>query len=407
MAHSTVLGLDVGSQTIRAVIAEPSLDAMRILSTISRPSRGIRKGIVVDIDDASQAIGEVLQEARLFSRSSLRNVCVSMGAYDSHAQVSRGIVAVSRTNSEVYQDDIDRVIEASQAVHLDQNRMLLHTVVREFTVDGVADIRSPLGMVGSRLEVSSIVVDAFKHHVKDLTKCVEVHGGSVSDLVFAPLASARSVLNKNQRDLGVVLIDLGALTTSIAVYEEDKLLHTAIFPVGASHITNDLAVALKIPVDVAEKVKLTHGFAVSREVPAKETIDLRTVDLSVSGAPLRRFVAEVIESRLQEIFDFVNGGLRSVQKAGRLPAGAVLVGGGAKLAGVAELARQELKLSTQIGLPVLSDLEMSTRELSELVDAPEYATVLGLILWGRDGRLMRPPGDFVRRAVQILKNLLP
>jgi cell division protein FtsA len=204
-------------------------------------------------------------------------------------------------------------------------------------------------------------------------------------------------------------VDIGAQTTGIAVYEEDKLLHTNMFPVGASHITNDLAVALKIPVDIAEKLKIAHGYAVAKDVPSKDVIDLKKVDINATGNPSRRFVAEVIESRIQEIFEFVNNDLRLIGKAGRLPAGAVLVGGGAKLPGIVELARQELKLSTQVGLPNLSPFEVHDQSLLEYAESPEYAAVLGLVLLSSDssGGMIRSSSGGRNWLIQLLKNMLP
>jgi cell division protein FtsA len=390
-------------------VAEAGKDKLRLIYGITRPSSGVRKGSVVSMDDAARAIGEVISEIRAFYRPSIRNIWMNVGGANIRSQISRGIIAVARANSEIYQDDIDRVVKASQAINLPQNRMILHTLTREFVVDGISDIKDPLGMVGARLEVSSLIVDAFGPTVKNLKKCVEVGGGEVGGLVFNPLASARSVLSKNQRELGVVLVDIGAQTTGIAVYEEDKLLHTNMFPVGASHITNDLAVALKIPVDIAEKLKIAHGYAVAKDVPSKDVIDLKKVDINATGNPSRRFVAEVIESRIQEIFEFVNNDLRLIGKAGRLPAGAVLVGGGAKLPGIVELARQELKLSTQVGLPNLSPFEVHDQSLLEYAESPEYAAVLGLVLLSSDssGGMIRSSSGGRNWLIQLLKNMLP
>lgn len=410
MATNTVLGLDVGSESIKAVVVESGKDKLRLIYGITKPSAGVRKGSVVSMDDAARAIGEVISEVKAFYRPAVRNVWMNVGGSNIRSQISRGIIAVARANSEIYQDDIERVVKASQAINLPQNRMILHTLTREFVVDGIGDIKDPLGMIGARLEVSSLIVDAFGPTVKNLKKCVEIGGGEIGGLVFNPLASARSVLTKNQRELGVVLIDIGAQTTGIAVYEEDKLLHTNMFPVGASHITNDLAMTLKIPVHIAEKLKIAHGYAISKDVPSKDVIDLKKVDLNASGNPSRRFVAEVIESRVQEIFDFVNNDLRLLSKAGRLPAGAVLVGGGAKLPGIVELARQELKLTTQVGLPNLDPFEVHDQSLLEYAESPEYAAVLGLALLASDntsGGALRSSSGGRNWLIQILRNMLP
>ncbi len=408
MSRKSVLGLDVGSESIKAIVAEADKGRIRLVYGATRPSSGIRRGTVVSMEDAARSIGEVISEIRSFYRPAAQNIYLNIGGANGRSQISKGIVAVARANSEITTDDMERVIQASRAINLPQNRMILHSITREFVVDGISDIRDPSGMIGSRLEVSSIIIDAFAPSIKNLQKCVKTGGGEEGGLIFTPIASARAVLNKNQRELGVVLIDIGFGTTSIAVYEEDKLLHANVFPVGAGHITNDLAVALKISVPAAERLKITYGFAVSRDVPSKDIVDLKKIDINASGTPSRRFVAEVIESRLQEIFEFVNEDLRRIGKSGKLPAGAVIVGGGAKLPGVVDLAKQELKLSAMIGLPNPGDFEVTDQSLIEYVESPEYAAVLGLILHCFDSEGIRGSGSGLWDKIkQTIRNILP
>jgi cell division protein FtsA len=288
--------------------------------------------------------------------------------------------------------------------------MNLHVLNQEFVVDGVGDIQDPTGMVGARLEVINLIVDAFEPGVRNLEKCVKLAGGSMAALIFSPLASAKSVLTDNQKELGVVLIDIGAGTTGMAVYEESKLLHTRIFKLGANNVTNDLAVTLKVPVEVAEKIKLAYGYAFSRDVPRRENIDLKKIDPGVNGAPSKKFVAEVIEARLAEICEVVNNELKSIGKERSLPGGVVVVGGGAKMPGVADLVQSELKLATQIGVanPALfTPKDASTRELLE---SPEYTCALGLPLYSEQAGVKSKsvatasmPG-FIRKA---LESILP
>ncbi|MFA7581901.1 MAG: cell division protein FtsA, partial [Candidatus Paceibacterota bacterium] len=387
--------------------AESQKDKIRLIHGITKPSSGIRRGVVVSIDDAARAIGEVLGEVKSFYRPAIKNIYLNIGGPHAKAQVSKGIVAVARANSEIGNDDIERVTKASEAINIPQNRMILHTITKEFTVDGISDIKDPLGMVGSRLEVASLIIDAFVPSVKNLRKCVEIGGGSISGLIFNPLASARAVLNKNQKELGVVVIDIGFGTTGMAVYEEDKLIHSNVYPVGAGHITNDIAVALKIPVNMAEKIKIAYGYAISKGVPSRDTIDLRKLDVNATGAPSRRFVAEVIESRLQEIFEFVNNDLRILGLSGKLPAGAVIVGGGSKLPGIVDLAKDELKVTAMIGMPTASDFEVQDQSLLEYVESPDYATVLGLVLYSSDQGGIRSKSRGKSKLTQILKNILP
>ncbi|MBT9151308.1 MAG: Cell division protein FtsA [candidate division WS2 bacterium] len=406
MAKNQILGLDVGSGSLKAVVAETTDDnKLSLLYNIEKPSSGLRKGVVVDMEDAASVINSVLQEVKSFSKSALKNIYLNIGGADVHSQISRGIIAVSRASSEIHRDDVTRAIQASEAVHLPSNRMILHTITREFIVDGVGDIRDPLGMVGARLEVASVVIDAFEPTVKNLMKCVELSRGSVAGLIFSPLASALSVLTKNQKELGVILMDIGYGTTGIAVYEENKLLHTNIFPVGAGHITNDLAVALKIPVEAAEKLKVSYGYAFSKEVAGRENVDLKKIDLNLKGAPSRKYIAEIIEARLGEICELINNELRLISKAGRLPGGVVLSGGGSKLPGVVELVKNELKMSSQIGLPHPEFFKGNA--VADIIESPEYVAVLGLLLWARE---LRPAGRPMMNSnflIKFLKNLLP
>jgi len=407
MAQNIVLGLDIGSLTVKAVLAEAAENhKLRLIGGFVRPSVGLRKGSVVEMDETVRNLEELFREIKMMSRSGVKNIYLNVSGIDSRVEVSRGIVAVARANSEIYQDDVDRVIEASRAVHLPQNRMILHTITREFIVDGVGEIKDPLGMFGSRLEVSSLIIDVFAPAVKNLMKCVESAGGGIGGLIFSPLAASQAVLTKNQKELGVILIDVGFQTTSLAVYEENNLIHTAIFPIGAGHITNDLAVALKIPVEIAEKLKVGYGCAIPKSISSKESVDLKKIDSSVSGNPSRKFIAEVIESRMREIFEMANNELKFIGRLAKLPAGAVLVGGGAKLPGAVDLAREELRLSSQIGLPRAAIFEARTDDLTEYLESPEYAVSLGLALWSCEDGKTQPKfrGNWL---VKLFKSFMP
>jgi cell division protein FtsA len=407
MAQSQILGLDIGSDTIKGVIAEPAPEGKIMLRAgFTRPSNGLRKGVVVDMESATNAVAGLLETVREKSKPAVKNIYLRVGGSDVRVQNSRGITAVSRANSEIYKDDVDRVVQASEAVNLPPNRVILHTVKREFIVDGVGDIQDPLGMVGARLEVLSLIVDAFQPTIQNLSKCVEVAGGSLGGLVFGPLASAAALLTNNHKELGVVSVDIGYGTTGIAVYEENKLLHTRVFPVGAGHITNDLAIALKIPVEVAEKVKLSYGYASSRGASNKEKVDLQKLDVNTKGSPSRKFISEVIESRLGEICDLINNDLRAIGKERQLPAGAVITGGGAKLPGIVDLFKDELKLSTQIGLPHGSIFETESQGMIEFLESPEYALVLGLVLSSQSTRERHSSTDGGGIA-GLLKKFLP
>lgn len=380
-----VVGLDVGSSTIKAAVGELTKgDKLSLLKVFKMPSRGVRKGLVDEMVETTGAVNKVLSEIKSHYPNAHKNIFLNTGSGQIRTQQSKGIVAVSRADYEICQDDIDRVLQASQAIKLPPNRIILHSITREYVVDGVGEIKDPLGMIGNRLEASVLLVDAFSPAIKNLTKCIETNGGEVAGLIFGPLAGSRSVLTKNQKELGVVVIDIGFGTTSMAVYEENKLLYAASFPFGSGHITNDLALGLKTSVDTADAIKFSFGAAFSKDISLRETIDLSKIDPRAKGHAGRRFIAEIIEARLVEIFEHIDKELDKIGRAAKLPAGVMLIGGGSKLPGLPDLVKQELKLSAQVGIPDVSDMEVLNGELALHVEDPEFACCLGLLSWGRE-----------------------
>lgn len=379
-----IVGLDIGSHTIKAAVAEIKKNGMLNVIKISKaPCSGLRRGVVEDVAEVTKAASYVLSDIKKVSQKALRNIYVSFGGRDIVVRQSPGMVIVSRADSKIHEDDVNRVIEASRAVSLPPNRVILHSLVQEYVVDGVDDIRDPLGMTGNKLEAKSLIIDAFAPAVKSLTKCVEIAGGHVSGVILSPLAAARAVLSKNQKELGAVLVDIGAGTTTTAVYEENRLLDTAVFPVGAAHLTNDLAVGIKTEVPIAEKIKILYGTVMTKAVPAREMIDLSQVSGELTGTFPRRKVADILEMRAVEIFEFVSSQLNRINR-NKLPGGVILTGGGAKLPGFVEVAKRELRLAAQIGTPHTSYFSTPSSELSAQMEDPEHACVLGLLLLGSD-----------------------
>ena len=380
-----ILGLDIGSMRIKAAVGEIKKDGQLKLARVFRlPSAGLRKGMIDDVGEATRAINNVLGEIKKDFKLAHKNIFLNTGGANAKVQSSRGIVAVSRADYEIYKDDIERAIQASQAISLPANRMIVHAITREFIVDGVNEIKNPRGMTGNRLEANSLIIDAFAPAIRSLNKVVEISGGSVGGLIFGPLASASAVLSKNQKDLGVMLIDIGAATTTLCVYEEGKLLHIAVFPIGCGHVTNDLAIGLKTSIEGAEAAKISFGYAVSKNVPGRDLIELNKIDSRAHNSVSRRFISEIVEIRLAEILELANNELKHINRAGKLPAGVILVGGGAKMPGLVDLVKQELRLPAQIGLPDLSNFEIASGDLNAELEDPEYACCLGLLLWGRE-----------------------
>lgn len=371
-----LVGVDVGTTTVRVVVCARSGEDDRpsVLGVGAVPSSGIQKGVVTDVEETIDSVGRALDTAERMAGVPVDRATVSIGGPHVSSQNSRGVIAVSRADNEISEDDITRVVNAAQAISLPSNREILHVIPQHFIVDGQGGITDPLGMTGVRLEVDAHIIEGSAPFIKNLTKCVYQAGVTIEDLVFAPLAAAKAVLSKRQRELGVALVDLGGGTTSIAIFEENRLLHTVVLPVGTMHITNDIAIGLRSSIDVAERVKIEFGTAIPDEVKKTQEINLKNVDpQEEETAVSRRHIAEIIEARLSEIFSLVNRHLKAIDRSGLLPAGVVLTGGGAKLHGVVELAKKELRLPAQIGYP------QALPGVVEHLDDPAWATAVGLV----------------------------
>lgn len=383
MTSQYIVGLDIGSGTVKAVVAETKKDGhLAIVQVIKLPSDGVRKGMVDDLSAATRSANLVVSELKQINKNAARNIYLGIGTPNVRIQRGRGSVAVSRADFEIYKDDIARAVEGAESVKLPANRKVIHTITDDFVVDDVADIKDPLGMIGHRLEARSMIIDAFAPAVNNIQRCLEVAGGSPSGMIFNPLAAARAVLTRNQRELGSAVVDIGLGTTGIAVYQDNKLLHTAVLPFGSGHISNDLAIGLKTSIEAAEGIKLSFGAALSKEVPLRETVELAKFDVNARGNISRRYIADIIEIRLAEIFEFLNNDLKTIGKAGQLPGGVILVGGGAKLPGVVDLVRQEMRLPARVGIPDVSGFEVASSDITGALEDPEFACALGLVHFG-------------------------
>ncbi len=374
-----IVGLDIGTQNVRVVQAKADEETgkLSIIGASEVLSAGIRKGVIVDIEEAVSSISQALERVERMTGVPVSSANVSVGGSHISSLASHGVIAVSRADGEITENDIVRVIDASQAISIPQNREVIHVFPKTFTLDGQTGIRDPLGMSGIRLEVNTLIVQAGLPFIKNLTRAVMQGGLEIEDLVLAPCAAAESVLNKRQKDLGVALVDLGAGTTSIAVYEEGDLLHTQVLPIGSMHITNDIAIGLRCSIDTAEKVKLLYGHSDPKAVNKTEEIDLSKIDPSEEETTMRSYIIEIIEARLEEIFDHVNAELKKINRDGKLPSGIVLTGGGSKLPGLLDFTKKHLRLPVSLGEP------QNITTIIDRVDDPSFATAAGLVLWGQ------------------------
>ena len=377
MKDPLIVGLDIGASKIAVCVGNVTEGAVSLIGVTSVAHGGMKRGMIVDIEETVSALSQALEEAERMSGFPLTHAYVSINGSHISAQPAKGVVAVARPNGEIQAEDVARVIDAAKTIALPQNRELIHTFPHHFTVDGQDEIRDPIGMNGIRLEVDSLIISASSAALRNLIKTVEQAGIQIDGLVYAPLATARALTTKKQRDSGVIVIDLGAGTTDLAVYEEGELMHCATLPVGSMHITNDIAIGLRTNLDVADAIKTKYGSVLPEKIRESETINLSAIDPAEDEKVSRRQVCEIIEARVAEIFHLIREQLQVIGKDALLPAGAIFTGGGSDIEGLTELARKELRLPATVGFPTAQFSGMLDK-----LDNPIYACAVGLVLWG-------------------------
>lgn len=376
-----LLGIDIGSSSIRAVVIQEVHDeeTPRVLGAVSLPAEGIRRGSIVDADVVAKTVEKVVEHAERMSGVSATAVGFSVSGTDIFCQKATGVIAVGRSDGEVTDGDVERVIgEVESRVMLPPNREVLHVIPTSYRLDDQTDIKDPVGMRGVRLEAEAFVIGTSMRQMKGLARIADIVSLSPSLYAVEPILSAEAVLNPKQKELGVVLIDIGGSVTSVIVFEEGELVHLTTLPVGADHVTHDIAIGLRIPTGIAEEVKLRYGTASPTEVGKREEIDLSVFDSHEADVVSRHHVAEIIEARMEEIFRLVDEELKKAGREGMLPAGVVLVGGGSLLPGTTELAKRILRLPSQVGEP------KPLGGLRDRVDGPEFASTIGLALMLHD-----------------------
>ncbi|OGN09188.1 MAG: cell division protein FtsA [Candidatus Yanofskybacteria bacterium RIFCSPHIGHO2_02_FULL_41_11] len=375
-----ISGIDVGNSQVKVAIAKVERDGLgpEIIGFGSAPSSGLRKGVVVDMEEAINNIKSAVQRAEAMAGVQVRRSYLAVNGIHIKTQVSRGVIAVSRADNEISQSDIDRVLQAASVVSIPANREIIHVIPRNYIVDGTEYVKNPLGMKGVRLEAEVFIIDGLSPNLKNVAKCVNEAGIEISGLVFAPLASSLAVLDKSQRENGVMNLDFGGGTSTLTVFEESELIHNAVLPLGSKHITNDLAVALRTSLDIAERIKLEHCCTSDAEdLRRKENLDLSKLLEEENFIVPKKQLVRVVDARAQELLDIVSNELKKVSKNGLLPAGVVISGGGANLPGLALLIKDKLRLPVKIAKP-------NIRGVMDAASDPSYAVAIGLVLWGHD-----------------------
>lgn len=409
-----ISGIDIGNSEVKVVIAKVERDGLRpeILGVGAASSHGLRRGMVVDMEETINDVATAVQRAEAMAGTKLKRAYVAVNGLHIKSQLSRGVIAVSRADNEISQNDIDRVLQAASVVSLPANREIVHVVPRNFIIDGTENVKNPLGMKGVRLEAEVLIIDGLSPYLRNLVKCVNENGLEVAGLVFAPLAASLSVLDKNQREYGVAHLDFGGGTSTLTVFEEADLIHSAVLPIGSRHITNDLAMALRTSMDVAERIKLEHATTgMAEDLRKKENLDLSKLMGEESFILPKKQLVRVVDARVGEFLDLVTAELKKASRVGMLPAGIVVSGGGAHLPGLLAVIKDVLRAPVKLARPL---------HLDGVVDAaidPSFAVATGLVLWGfesemgntkaRSGGVSSGGSNLFNKVADWFKNFLP
>lgn len=375
-----IVGLDVGSTSIKVVVgtraSKESNQKLHIIGAVEQPAEGINRGVITSIEDAVASVTKTLDQAEKSTGIPIEQSWVSISGGHIISQISRGVVAVSKTDGEIREEDYERALEAAKAVTTPPNYEILHVIPRSFTVDGQTGIKDPIGMTGVRLEVETYIIMGLSSQVKNLTKCIYQTGLDIEDLVLGILATSDAVLTNRQKELGVAVVNIGGSTTSMAVFEQGDLLTTAIIPLGSEHITSDIAIGLRTSIEAADDIKLKYGVATAKDIDKKSEFDLKEIDDREEGLISCKYLAEIIEARVEEILDKVDAELKKIDRSGSLPGGIILTGGGAKLPKIIEVCKRQFRLPASLGYPY--DITSVIDKVNDL----SFTTAVGLVKWG-------------------------
>jgi cell division protein FtsA len=402
-----VAGLDIGTNTIKLLVIQKRNKEWEVLSYQEMPSFGLRKGAVVDTQEVSRNIQTLLSLVEKNFSKKITSVFVNIGGSHIYITPSDGIISVSRANQIISQEDIDRVLQATRAINIPQNEEVLDVFPKEFVIDDQKGIKQPLGLRGIRLEAKVLLLCVFSPYFINLTQAVLNSKLHIDDIVPSPLAASQAVLTREQKELGVALIDIGASTTSLAVFEEGNLLHLAVFPIGSANITNDIAIGLKTEIATAESIKKQYGSCAlvksdKEKKDEKINIEKKKIEIIENATTVsftRKDLVDIIEPRVSEILDLISKELRKIARQELLPCGIVLTGGGAKISKIKELTKEQLKLPVQIG---------KIKNILGLEDDTALATVVGLVLSSTDINETDKEGIFavIKRFWAKIKKML-
>ncbi|PDW04888.1 cell division protein FtsA [Candidatus Viridilinea mediisalina] len=377
----TIVGIDVGTTKVCTIVAQLSdTGRLNILGVGVTPSKGLDKGVVVNIDDAVSSIESSVEKAERLSGYRIGTAFVGVSGRHISSLNSRGVVAVQRPDQEITRNDVARAVESAQAVAIPTQREIIHVIPRAYVLDGHEGIRDPIGMSGFRLEVETHIVTGEVMAIQNLIKSVQKSGIEIDDMVLQPLASGEAVLTAEDKDRGVMLVDIGGGTADVAIFVQGGVWHTSVISVGGNHFTNDITYVLHTPHNTAEYLKLRYGSAIAGEPPAEDEtdgmIEIETLNVGEKQQINRHLLNEILQARAEQLVELIYNEIRRSGYEGMLPAGIVLTGGGAQLARFDELMRDMLGMPVRVGVP--TDLS----GLADSLDSPSYATGVGLLRWG-------------------------
>ncbi len=370
-----IVGLDIGTSKVVAIVGEVVDDELEVIGFGMHPSRGLKKGVVVNIESTVHSIQRAVEEAELMAGCEINTVYAGIAGSHVRSLNSHGIVAIR--DGEVGHSDVDRVIDAARAVAIPADQRILHVLPQEFVIDGQGGILEPFGMCGVRLEARVHIVTGGASAAQNIVKCVQRCGLDVDDVVLEQLASSYAVLTEDEMELGICLVDIGGGTTDIAVFNTGAIKHTAVIPIAGDQVTNDIAVSLRTPTQYAEEIKIKYACALSQLANPDETIEVPSVGERPPRRLARQTLAEVVEPRYEELFTLIRDELRRSGFEGKIAAGIVLTGGSSKMEGAVELAEEVFHMPVRLGLP------QSVQGLGEVVRNPIHATGVGLLQFAR------------------------
>jgi cell division protein FtsA len=372
-----IVGIDVGTTKICVLVGELDRDGkLNIVGVGTCPSQGLRRGVVVNIEETVTSIAAALDRAERLSGKKITSAYVSITGSHIASENSKGFVAITPSHRDIEENDISRAFEVARAIAMPASREIIHVIPRGYVIDGQEGIKNPIGMSGFRLEVETHIITGAVSSIYNLMKCVDKAHIDIEDRVLAPLASGAAVLEDGETDLGVALVDIGAGTTDIAVYVDGAIWHTVVLPVGGNLITSDIAIGLRLPVGIAEELKIIYGHCDPSAIDEDDMIDLSQFMPDCDDLVPRKLLAEIIQARIEEIFCLVREEMRKSGYDGLLPGGIVLTGGTAELPGILEMAGQVLDLPARIGSP------LGLHGIADSINRPAYSTAVGLLLWG-------------------------